>query len=1678
MGTMRYLLLWSALLLTSLSVQAQMWTGQDTLYGNEWWRTQTSYWRIPISTDGFYRISGDDLLSWGWTAAEQSPGGAWRLYRNGVEQAIYVSQESNWTNADYLEFWGQQNRGELDQYLFGNPEQQQLNPAYSLVNDTASYYLAWVTDNSSAPKRYADLPNDVSNLPPVATHIWRKSEVVFSDQYLKEYLRTNGLTIYHSHYGIAEGYGSRNVNQLLQDGNAPQIINLPLIAPYADGGAPELEVRYGCAMDEHQQQIWAEGVLLYESAFNGWKVEHPRVSLPAEVNWADGLSIESKGVANTRDEASLSVVRLHYPSLPDAQAQSMLMFRVKASPSAQRIEISNFAEAAGDPLVYELSSGQRMEAIRVDGVVRFVWPASSQDVELVLVGQVQGWLSAPSAERRTFEALVPNNTDYVIITDSRLRQGADWVGAYADYRRSAAGGGYRVGIADINDLYEQFAYGVNRHPIAIRNFIHWLKQTPNSSLRYVFMIGKGRDYINLRRADQLAAADGINFFIPAFGYPASDNLLAAGNNYDAPVVALGRLATVSGEEVHLYLNKVQALESQVNSGQTVGERAWMKNVVHLGGGGNAGEQQTIRNNLEQMGRTLEQSGFGAKVNSFYKTSSDPIQTSLSEQIFNRINNGVSIIAFFGHSSPGVFDFNIDNPDNYANAGKYPLMLSLGCFSGDMFVDYRSIGERFMMLEDKGTIAFGASKGFGYIHALYNFARNFYGQMGGAYYGQGIGDGLRASYQAFDAFTDMPHRTLMQQFALNGDPAIRLNPAPGPDYTIDPGSLKFEPSVVSVQSDSFEVVFDLVNLGKHRGDTVLVHLDQSLPSGNLVPLGDWKGAAPPYAQTIRLRLPTQGRTSVGLNTVLLTVDPQNELEELPAPAAELNNSFVRPGGQIGAQLYVVDNNALPVWPPNYALLGQVPITLKASTADALAPERTYVLEVDTQPGFDQPLARTSLTQKGGVLQWTPNINWQDSTVYYWRISPDSLPGSPGYTWEERSFTYINGSPLGWSQSHWGQWQNNGFDRMRVSEGGELVFANNFKDLFIRNSILSTSLDFRRPMGVVNGQTWSDFFRWNIAQSIQIVVIDTLGRLWRNANPGQYGSVNTSTQVAIACFSFPVLTTTDRANIINFIDNVIPPNHLVLVYPAINTPTSSLNVQDWAADSISLGNKNLFNVLESHGATRIRELATVMRPYILTFKKGQGIISELIAENQQDVITTEVSIPGFWSEGNMASTVIGQASSWDSLFWEAVPETVDDTIRLRLYGITNTNQSILLVDSLPFIGSLNLQDISIAEYPSLQLSYFAKDRYETTCPQLKYWRIYYEGYPDLALNPTAGFLFHADTLQQGENLRINMAVENLANVPIDSTWLILSIGQNSFTQSYRIPPLRESERFNWQAEVSTRDMLGKQDVVINLNPDNYPKELSRINNQSSISFHVERDIKTPILHVTFDGQRIMDGDLISANSLINIGLKDENPFLLLKDTSTIDIRLRLPDGQIQRVYFNQPDLRFYPATDQNRNEARIEWDAKFTTSGVYELIIKAMDDSGNLSGALDYQITFEVIVERRISNVLPYPNPFTTAAYFVYTLTGDGPPEDFRIQIMTISGRVVRELTDQDLGALRVGTHKTLFSWDGTDEWGDRLANGIYLYRVMARDGQGEAYKHHASDRDAFFDNGLGKIVILR
>jgi len=138
--------------------------------------------------------------------------------------------------------------------------------------------------------------------------------------------------------------------------------------------------------------------------------------------------------------------------------------------------------------------------------------------------------------------------------------------------------------------------------------------------------------------------------------------------------------------------------------------------------------------------------------------------------------------------------------------------------------------------------------------------------------------------------------------------------------------------------------------------------------------------------------------------------------------------------------------------------------------------------------------------------------------------------------------------------------------------------------------------------------------------------------------------------------------------------------------------------------------------------------------------------------------------------------------------------------------------------------------------------------------------------------------------------------------------------------------------------------------------------------------------------------------------------------------------------------------------------------------------------DLAGLLAYSVVeaFQIINKPMISNMLNYPNPFTSSTAFVFTVTGSEVPQNIRIQILTITGKIVREITKQELGSIHIGRNITDFKWDGTDQYGQKLANGIYLYRVITNlNGKSlDKYKSESDNTDKYFNKGYGKMYLMR
>ncbi|MBU0764679.1 MAG: hypothetical protein KJ607_07585, partial [Bacteroidetes bacterium] len=434
-------------------------------------------------------------------------------------------------------------------------------------------------------------------------------------------------------------------------------------------------------------------------------------------------------------------------------------------------------------------------------------------------------------------------------------------------------------------------------------------------------------------------------------------------------------------------------------------------------------------------------------------------------------------------------------------------------------------------------------------------------------------------------------------------------------------------------------------------------------------------------------------------------------------------------------------------------------------------------------------------------------------------------------------------------------------------------------------------------------------------------------------------------------------------------------------------------------------------------------------------------------------------------------------------------------LIVSGITPSGNDTVLIDSLNADSTdiYNLTDyFNGADYPRLKMQLYTHDTTTRTPDQLKKWQLTYDEAPETALNPSRGYYFYGDTLQEGDNLYFSVATENISAYDMDSLLIrYFYIDRHNQVHSlgykrYRPHPAGDILVAD-TVTVSTVGLSGLNSIWIEVNPkDTVTGQYDQLeqyhhNNIAAKFFYVERDKTNPLLDVTFDGVHILDGDIVSASPDILIKLKDENRFLALNDPSLFRLYIRTPAiNDYIEISFSDPDysslLKWTPAQLPD-NSCEIFYTPEFTEDGTYSLKVEAMDVSTNASGDENFEINFEVITAASITNIFNYPNPFSTSTRFVFELTGSEIPDDFRIQVLTVTGKLVKTIGLDELGSIHIGRNITDYAWNGTDDFGDLLANGVYFYRVITKL-NGENIEKRETAADHYFKKGFGKMYIMR
>lgn len=1605
-------------------------------FGNEWINTGAPYVKLKVAQDGFYRVTPQDLSNAEVNVDAIDPR-SFRLIRRGSDWSIRVTGESDgvFSGADYLEFYGKKQDAHDERFL--SLDSTLMQPDYSSYTDTASYFLTW------GGVRGKRIETDLIN---VGGSLVSTVKAVYHHYYSESYLIGDEPTafIFYSEGSKGEGWASRP----FRDGSS-LVHTLLLDQPVASGTTSTMKMRLvGANNNLHQAQVLissgSNSILRAVNTWTGKNVQDVSFQLPDDfIRSNSDLKVEiiPQQVNGRVNFISVASVTYEYDTPSDLSGlNSHAFFQLDAN---QRV---NLTLPNGQ---FELFSFQDSSSFRSLGLANnsVNFTNTSTDKRSYYLHPSDDFRRILGIEKADFGA-IDNSIDYILISHQSLFSAAQ---QYASFKRSPEGNSRNVGLFDIEELYNQFSYG-DKNPIAIKRLVKYLHAT--GVPRDIMLLGSGLSPDYDQRGLFYRKATPDNFIkkdlIPTFGTPGSDLLFSTGisSNDLTPLLGTGRLPTSKEEDILGYIEKLKEHSKLTFQDQ------WTKNILHLSGGKTSNEAISFSRAMDSFKAIVEGQLKGATVASFSKKTDLPIEFfNISEQV----NEGVALISYLGHSSPNTIEIDIGTVsadiNGYRNQGKYPILFLNGCNSADVYRSFTK-AEDWINTPKRGAIGVFGHSSFGYSRQLSTYTDEFYrvAFTDSAFYGGTMGDIQRETNRRFQGSRTLNplDYTHLTQWAYFGDPDVKLIGPDKSDFYIRNNQVNLGSTILgerlTANSDSIQISFDLMNAGRATTGKLKIcvtrlfnDFTESFRYDTLVV------DAPAFKESVTINLFNEIPNSNGDNFFEFFLDCDNGFDELN----ELNNL-------VSFNYNMPSNGVDLLYPYPYAIIDKGEVNFAVQSQDLSSePGTKYQIQLSNYSDF-RDLIRNQIVAGSNVAQFRvvdlPLAS--DTTVFYWRAR---LENSAADSWVSSSFAVIDGK-TGWGQFEYGQFKNNEIDGLV-------------------NNDLTETIDFdstrlRIKIATVGGSSVDDFI---FNTSIVVGEKTILGNLNTPGcnQPGflilglRGNDLSTFIGEASARYttcgfdprtvaSFQGANRGQLNNMNSFLDS-IPVGDYILMLSVANNSISNLDARS----------KEL---LAQFGNTQLVDLPDGT-PYAFVGRKGADQpLYEFFLSDISTSLTDSFELSVKSNLGAMRTRGIGPSENYQSWHWSTSLDT------LERFDISLKASSQTLRDT---IIRGNRSDVSLlATDDLLTFSSGFEDVLNQSVSELDHWAVCYQEVPEGVVVPSlAGLqLTKPQQIDEGQSIRVDIPFVNISQSSfLDSLSVRLNFKNlengSQFKKTLKISPLAIGDTVWFRDVLSLGNINGLNQITVTFNEDRQ-LEKNYLNNSVVYFMDVKPDLIEPLLEIYVNGEVINYNKEVPPNTLLNVVIKDENLFVEKKDTIGIELFLAgpCPDNcAFRQIFFSEP---YVSLTSNGVIDVAIS--LTDLEEGQYYFRAKGADASGNVNA--DFQeVSFNVSTTSEMSYFIPYPSPFSSQMRFAYTLRGSEQPKDYVIQILSTDGQMVREVSSDEIGDLKIGQQLTDWSWDGTDSSGKILANGVYLYRMVLND---DAMGHLETKADQNFKKGWGTLLIAR
>ncbi|MFB3389394.1 type IX secretion system sortase PorU [Flavobacterium sp. LAR06] len=188
-----------------------------------------------------------------------------------------------------------------------------------------------------------------------------------------------------------------------------------------------------------------------------------------------------------------------------------------------------------------------------------------------------------------------------------------------------------------------------------------------------------------------------------------------------------------------------------------------------------------------------------------------------------------------------------------------------------------------------------------------------------------------------------------------------------------------------------------------------------------------------------------------------------------------------------------------------------------------------------------------------------------------------------------------------------------------------------------------------------------------------------------------------------------------------------------------------------------------------------------------------------------------------------------------------------------------------------------------------------------------------------------------------------------------------------------------------------------------------------------------------------------------TFVSGGITNSSPFLLalLEDENGINTAsgighdiVAILDGDVSNPYILND---YYQTKLDDYANGNLRFPLRDLTPGMHTISFTAWDVYNN---PVTSEIQFVVVGDESLTltHVLNYPNPFSTYTQFWFSHNRPYEPLDVQVQVMTITGKVV--WTKNQIITTE-GFLSREITWDGKDDFGDRIGKGVYIYKLTVK-----------------------------